>query len=232
MAQRLTHKRSPKLQTKPQPARRAADFFVFKQTPPAALRKGDVRKLQIVEAAVQCLAELGWAGTNYETVGNTCGMKRPHVAYHFPVWEDLVFAAIQYVYATGQGIVAEHLRDVSGDPGRVSAGDRLKKYVEGTFAWLEQNPTHSSVITLLWHLATISRKYATLATEVKRTGAERLLHLLYTTERDRQKSRNREATLAIHALIVGHCVERMSTDFGKRGKDLVAQVVASAEALR
>lgn len=193
---------------------------IFKQLPTKELRKGEVRKLQIVEATIECLAKLGWNGTNYETVGRACRMKRPHVAYHFPVWNELILTSIQFVYATGQGIVSDYLREAK------TPKERLRQYIEGTFFWLESHPSHAASITLLWHLANFDKVFRALSTKVKRLGAERLEAMLFEGQ-GRAKHRWQQ-TVSIHGLIVGRCVEYISTDLGSNRKTIAKETFEMA----
>jgi AcrR family transcriptional regulator len=61
------------------------------------LRKsGDTRR-RIMDAAVHCLANYGYAGVNAVTVAEQAGLTRPAMLYHFPTRISLIEAAINYV---------------------------------------------------------------------------------------------------------------------------------------
>lgn len=201
------------------PARLAKNSSIFRRITPVELKKGELRKLQIIQAAIQCLAQKGWLNTNYETVGQFCGMKRPHVAYHYPKWDDLIFATLHFVWATGQSVVADHLRDAA------RPADQLRAYIEGTFHWLSAYPDHHAAILLLWHLATFDQRYRAFSTELKRLGAERVHAIIFRSATVKRNSAQWKTALTLHGLLVGRCVETMSSELTVPFETMVSQTV-------
>lgn len=193
---------------------------LFKQIAPSALRKGDLRKLEIIEATVKCLAEHGWMGTNYATVGKAAGMERPHVAYHFPDWDELMATVIQFVYATGQSVVSDYLRDIE------EPRELLKAYISGTFHWLYSNPNHGPILMLTLHLSAISGARRKQSSQLKLVGVQRVEAMLSSLFKDKKKLRRRAN--AIHAMIVGRCVECITTDYGRAKDAFIRETFESA----
>ncbi|MET0449745.1 MAG: TetR/AcrR family transcriptional regulator, partial [Aeromicrobium sp.] len=66
-------------------------------------------RLRLMEATVDCLVELGWAGTTTTLVSRRAGVSRGAQLHHFPSKQTLVVAAV------------EHLTDRRRDEMRVSA---------------------------------------------------------------------------------------------------------------
>ncbi|MFE5770148.1 TetR/AcrR family transcriptional regulator [Streptomyces sp. NPDC056485] len=56
-----------------------------------------VTRRHLLEAAVACLAEQGWAGSTVSVVAERAGVSRGAAQYHFPTREDLFTAAVAYV---------------------------------------------------------------------------------------------------------------------------------------
>ncbi|WP_030787721.1 TetR/AcrR family transcriptional regulator [Streptomyces sp. NRRL S-920] len=54
-------------------------------------------RLRLLEAAVSCLAERGWAGSTVSVVAERAGVSRGAAQHHFPTREDLFTAAVEYV---------------------------------------------------------------------------------------------------------------------------------------
>ena len=54
---------------------------------------------RLLEAAIECLAELGWAGSTVAVVAERAGVTRGALQHHFPTREDLFTAAIEHVAA-------------------------------------------------------------------------------------------------------------------------------------
>ncbi|MEW2582012.1 TetR/AcrR family transcriptional regulator [Streptomyces virginiae] len=56
-----------------------------------------VTRRHLLEAAVSCLAEHGWAGSTVSAVAERAGVSRGAAQHHFPTREDLFTAAVEYV---------------------------------------------------------------------------------------------------------------------------------------
>ncbi|GAA2141817.1 TetR/AcrR family transcriptional regulator [Streptomyces synnematoformans] len=54
---------------------------------------------RLLEAAVACLAELGWGGSTVSVVAERAGVSRGAAQHHFPTREDLFTAAVEHVAA-------------------------------------------------------------------------------------------------------------------------------------
>jgi AcrR family transcriptional regulator len=52
---------------------------------------------RLLDAAVDCLVELGWAGTTVTVVAERAGVSRGAAQHHFPTREALVTAAVEHV---------------------------------------------------------------------------------------------------------------------------------------
>ncbi|MEU9295293.1 TetR/AcrR family transcriptional regulator [Streptomyces sp. NPDC048266] len=65
-------------------------------TAPKQDRSRATRK-RLLEAAVACLAEHGWAGSTVAVVAERAGVSRGAAQHHFPTREDLFTAAVEYV---------------------------------------------------------------------------------------------------------------------------------------
>ncbi|MGW3646976.1 TetR/AcrR family transcriptional regulator [Streptomyces sp. NPDC000878] len=56
-----------------------------------------VTRQRLLEAAVSCLAEHGWAGSTVSVVAERAGVSRGAAQHHFRTREDLFTAAVEYV---------------------------------------------------------------------------------------------------------------------------------------
>ncbi|MEV6399119.1 TetR/AcrR family transcriptional regulator [Streptomyces sp. NPDC051907] len=65
-------------------------------TPPKQDRSRATRQ-RLLQAAVDCLAEHGWAGSTVSVVAERAGVSRGAAQHHFPTREDLFTAAVEYV---------------------------------------------------------------------------------------------------------------------------------------
>ncbi|TNC22985.1 TetR/AcrR family transcriptional regulator [Amycolatopsis alkalitolerans] len=66
---------------------------------------------RLIDAAVECLGELGWSGTTVAVIAQRAGVSRGAAQHHFRTREDLVTAAVEYL---GE-VQVEQLRARAGD---------------------------------------------------------------------------------------------------------------------
>ncbi|MFE4831378.1 TetR/AcrR family transcriptional regulator [Streptomyces sp. NPDC056672] len=59
--------------------------------------RGRATRRRLLEAAVACLAEYGWAGSTVSVVAERAGVSRGAAQHYFPTREDLFTAAVEYV---------------------------------------------------------------------------------------------------------------------------------------
>jgi AcrR family transcriptional regulator len=76
---------------------------------------------RLLEAAIECLASLGWAGTTVAVVAERAGVSRGAAQHHFPTREDLVTAAVEYVSDERTAQLRERVNDLPTGPARTQA---------------------------------------------------------------------------------------------------------------
>lgn len=54
-------------------------------------------RTRLLDATVECLVELGWAGTSTTEVVRRAGVSRGAQVHHYPTKDDLVLAAVEHV---------------------------------------------------------------------------------------------------------------------------------------
>jgi TetR/AcrR family transcriptional repressor of bet genes len=135
-------------------------------------RKGDLKKVEIIKASIECLATVGIEKTSYESIAKLIGTRRAHVAYHFSDKHDIYKSAIKFILATYQQKLIEKLEQAS------DGISMLEKYVEAGFAWAKENPKQVSVLLLLGYFCSIDEEYLELNHMVKTKGRERLYFIL------------------------------------------------------
>ncbi|MEW1691037.1 TetR/AcrR family transcriptional regulator [Streptomyces sp. NPDC091265] len=67
------------------------------RTPGPKQDRSRATRQRLLEAAVSCLAEHGWAGSTVSVVAMRAGVSRGAAQHHFPTREDLFTAAVEYV---------------------------------------------------------------------------------------------------------------------------------------
>lgn len=93
-------------------------------------------RTRILDAAVACLVESGYAGTTTLTIQARAGVSRGRLLHHFPSKETLLVAAAQYLATTrfaADGLSAADLPDAEDDP-----GGRLDRAIEVMWSTYQQ----------------------------------------------------------------------------------------------
>jgi len=76
---------------------------------------------RLLEAAIECLAEVGWSGSTVAVVAERAGVSRGAAQHHFPTREDLVTSAVEYVASERLAVLRSHAVDLPTGPGRTRA---------------------------------------------------------------------------------------------------------------
>ncbi len=142
------------------------ELFEFKP------RKGDLKKIEIILAAIDCMATIGHEKTTYEAIAQRIGTRRAHVAYHFKDKADIFEASIKYINASYQ---QTSIRQMEAAKDGLTM---LVNYVEAPFIWAEENPQQLSVMLLFYYLCLIDEKYQQLHAELRKKGQERIQYIL------------------------------------------------------
>ncbi len=179
-----------------------AQFFDYKP------RKGDLRKIAIIEAAIECVATEGIEHTSFEAIGKRLDIGRAHVAYYFPNRSDLIEATFKFAIGTGQTFSVENLK--AAHPSR----NPLEAFVNGTFEWFHTFPNHARVFLLLYYLASYDKKLRKLHDEIRATGAARIAAALEPMISKNHKKDVPELAKLVQAILTGYLVEFFSTHPG------------------
>jgi AcrR family transcriptional regulator len=76
---------------------------------------------RLLEAAVDSLAELGYAGSTVAVVATRAGVSRGAAQHHFPTRGDLFAAAVEYMTEVRLAEIREQAQALPGGPGRTEA---------------------------------------------------------------------------------------------------------------
>lgn len=93
----------------------------------------EARRRQIIEAAIEAIAETGYAGASLAKLASRAKISKSIISYHFSGKDELLEETVHQIYAdiwasVGPRFLAE----------RTAAG-QLRAYIEAEFAYLEQN---------------------------------------------------------------------------------------------
>ncbi|CRK52697.1 Tetr family transcriptional regulator [Rhodococcus sp. RD6.2] len=91
-----------------------------------------VTRQRLLEATIDCLAENGWAATTVGVVATRAGVSRGATQHHFPTREDLITAALEYMFdARMQSAREEAVEFPVGEGRTVAVVERLVEYYTG-----------------------------------------------------------------------------------------------------
>jgi AcrR family transcriptional regulator len=76
---------------------------------------------RLLEAAIECLAEVGWSGSTVAVVAERAGVSRGAAQHHFPTREDLFTSAVEYVSVERLAMLRSLGVDLPKGPNRIRA---------------------------------------------------------------------------------------------------------------
>jgi AcrR family transcriptional regulator len=135
-------------------------------------RKGDLRKAEIIKAAIDCIAEQGIENITFESIGKKLGMLRAHVAYHFKSKQEIIDRAIEYAIATGQNTTVEEIKKAK------TPQEVLAAYVQAPFDWAVRYPKQADLLLLNLYYAQKNTTYKEAELLRRKVAAERLKAIL------------------------------------------------------
>lgn len=69
---------------------------------------------RLLEATIDCLAETGWAAATVAVVAERAGVSRGAAQHHFPTREELITAALEYMFDTRNDQAKQEAAALSG----------------------------------------------------------------------------------------------------------------------
>ncbi|WP_024801817.1 TetR/AcrR family transcriptional regulator [Nocardia sp. BMG51109] len=104
---------------------------------------------RLLEATIDCLAQRGWAAATVAVVAERAGVSRGAAQHHFPTREELITAALEYMFDTRMAQAkaeAEALGEVAEGVGRTEAvvAGLVESYTSPLFKAALQVWTHAA----------------------------------------------------------------------------------------
>jgi AcrR family transcriptional regulator len=101
------------------------------------------RRAQIVECAIDVIAEVGWAQTSIRKVAERVGVAMSAVLYHFGTKDNLVEAIIEEMYRAALSVVAPAVAAES------SAPEKLNAHIRATMSYYDTHRVHLAALSQL-----------------------------------------------------------------------------------
>jgi AcrR family transcriptional regulator len=104
------------------------------------------RRAQIVAAAIDTIAEVGYAGASLGRIAAKIGISRGLISYHFAGKDELMTEVISEVVAQARAYMEPRIFAESTGPGRVRA------YIESNLAFMREHRNYlTAVVEILRH---------------------------------------------------------------------------------
>ncbi|MDX3385165.1 TetR/AcrR family transcriptional regulator [Streptomyces niveiscabiei] len=179
-----------------------------------------VTRQRLLEAAVACLAEYGWAGSTVAVVAERAGVSRGAAQHHFPTREDLFTAAVEYVAEERSGALRALFPQ--------GATDRAA--VVGALVDLYTGPLFRAALHL-WVAASNEEQLRPRVTELEaRVGRETHRIAVELLGADESRPGARETVQGLLDMARGLGLANLLTDDRARRERVVGQWVALVEA--
>ncbi|WP_155058980.1 TetR/AcrR family transcriptional regulator [Streptomyces blattellae] len=169
---------------------------------------------RLLEAAVSCLAEHGWAGSTVSVVAERAGVSRGAAQHHFPTREDLFTAAVEYV-------AEERSTALRALFPQGAAGDR--RAVVAALVDLYTGPLFRAALHL-WVAASNEEQLRPRVTELEaRVGRETHHIAIELLDADESRAGVRETVQGLLDMARGLGLANLLTDDRPRRERVVAQ---------
>ncbi|WP_262063433.1 TetR/AcrR family transcriptional regulator [Streptomyces sp. STR69] len=168
---------------------------------------------RLLEAAVSCLAEHGWAGSTVSVVAERAGVSRGAAQHHFPTREDLFTAAVEYVAEERSTALRELFPEGAED----------RRVVVEALVDLYTGPLFRAALHL-WVAASNEDQLRPRVTELEaRVGRETHRIAVELLDADETRPGVRETVQGLLDMARGLGLANLLTDDGGRRERVVAQ---------
>lgn len=100
------------------------------------------RRAQIVRAAIETIAELGYAKASFAQITKRAGLRSPRmISYHFADKDDLIRQITVEVFTAGALYIHEHTAAADTSSGK------LRAYLEANLRFLREHPKEVAALT-------------------------------------------------------------------------------------
>ena len=91
------------------------------------------RRKQIIECAIETIAEIGYARASLAEIAKRAGISKSAIAYYFTTRDELVLQTVEHIYRTGAAFMLPRLL------AQKTSVDTLRTYIETNVAFIGSN---------------------------------------------------------------------------------------------
>ncbi|MGW7491573.1 TetR/AcrR family transcriptional regulator [Streptomyces sp. NPDC054786] len=100
------------------------------------------RRAQIVQAAIDTIAELGYAKASFARITERAGLRSPRmISYHFTDKDDLIHQIVKEVFEAGARFIVARMQEEDTTAGK------LRAYLEANLQFLREHPQEVLALT-------------------------------------------------------------------------------------
>ena len=100
----------------------------------------NARRAQIVAAAIETLAEVGYANTSLARIAARLGISKGVISYHFAGKDDLIAEIVSQVLQRAWAYIQPRIE------ARTTGPEMLRAYIESHFEFMRDNPKQLSAV--------------------------------------------------------------------------------------
>jgi AcrR family transcriptional regulator len=104
----------------------------------------ETRRKQIIEAAVQTIAEQGYTQASFAEIARQLGITKGLITYHFDGKQDLIASVIRTIINKQADYLAYQINKCT------TATDKLRMYIKSSLEYTERNRPHFVALVDLW----------------------------------------------------------------------------------
>ncbi|MFH8990748.1 TetR/AcrR family transcriptional regulator [Streptomyces sp. NPDC017940] len=178
---------------------------------------------RLLEAAVACLAERGWAGSTVSVVAERAGVSRGAAQHHFRTREELFTAAVEYVAEERSAALRGLFPAASDRAGDAAGAAADRTAVVGALVDLYTGPLFRAALHL-WVAASNEEQLGPRVAELEaRVGRETHRIAVELLGADERRPGVRETVQGLLDMARGLGLANLLTDDGARRERVVAQ---------
>lgn len=98
------------------------------------------RRAQIIECAIDAIAELGFAQASLAQIAKRAGVSTGVTLYYFAGKDELIRAVVAHVYATGEALISPRVN------GQASPRAALLAFIEASVDFIAAKPNHTRAV--------------------------------------------------------------------------------------
>lgn len=136
------------------------------------LSKGDQKKLEIIQATIECIAEFGVEKNSFESIAKKIGTRRSHITYYYQDKDAIYLDVFKYIAGTYQEFLAKYLTH------NLRSKNKLDKYLDAYFDWANNNQSQLNAILLLYHFCFYKPEFRAVNQKIREGGIERIAFIL------------------------------------------------------